>query len=321
MPLYRLPFWQACVSRDIRQVREVRWRLAAIKQAAPYDLIHLFHTGPGLFFHLRTPVEPAPPTVVSLHQTFDDELLQLHTLRGQLFRRADWIAACSPSVRATTCAQMPEIAGRCSVIPNSLPLPAVAPAPLPLEAPRLLCVGRVVPQKGFDVALRAFARVAGRYPQARLIIAGDGQAKPGLVALAESLGIAGAVDFLGWVAPPGVPALMNRCSLVVVPSRVEPFGLVALQAGQLARPVVASRVDGLTGVVVEGETGLLVEAENVEALAEALAYLLDHPETAHRLGQAARLRVEQEFGWEQYVSAYEALFQRLAENGHRGAAR
>jgi glycogen(starch) synthase len=199
-------------------------------------------------------------------------------------------------------------------------MPGLLPAPLPFAAPRLLCLGRVVVQKGFDVALRAFAQLAGRYPQARLVVAGDGEALSALVQLAGALGIAGAVEFPGWAAPGDVPALINCCTMVLMPSRYEPFGLVALQAGQMARPVVASRVDGLPEVVVDGETGLLVEPENPEALARAIVCLLEDPALAARMGQAGRRRAEEAFSWEHHLEAYEALFQHLARNAKRDAA-
>jgi glycogen(starch) synthase len=320
MPVYRLPFQDAIDSRDAAQMMAMRRRVARLKQSFSHDLVHVFHPGLGQVFHLMTQPCPGPPSLVSLHQPFRKEQLTRETSRGQLLRRANWIVTCSQSVLAEMCCLMPEIAASTSVIPNSLPLPSLAPTPLPLGPPRLLCAGRVVPQKAFDVALRAFARLVGRYPEARLTIAGDGASRPELIRLADRLGISSVVDFPGWVAPPDTPGLMSRSTLIVMPSRREPFGLVALQAAQMARPIVATRVDGLLEVVIDQETGLLVEPENVEALAFAIAYLLDHPDVAARFGQAARRRVEHALGWEQYVDAYEAVYRRLVETGQRAAA-
>ena len=79
----------------------------------------------------------------------------------------------------------------------------------------------------------------------------------------------------------------------------------------MARPVVATRVGGLPEVIVNEETGLLVENEDSNALAEAVGFILDHPESAARMGQAARSRAQELFRWERYVNAYDALYQRL----------
>jgi glycogen(starch) synthase len=79
----------------------------------------------------------------------------------------------------------------------------------------------------------------------------------------------------------------------------------------MARPIVATRVGGLPEVVVHGETGLLVESENSDALAEAILFLLNHPDTARKLGGAARDRAQIVFNWERHVDAYDALYQKL----------
>jgi len=79
----------------------------------------------------------------------------------------------------------------------------------------------------------------------------------------------------------------------------------------MARPVVATRVSGLSEVVVHQNTGLLIEPEDARGLAEAIVSLLDQPEIAVRMGQAARRRVQELFSWEQCVSAYDALWRRL----------
>jgi glycogen(starch) synthase len=99
-----------------------------------------------------------------------------------------------------------------------------------------------------------------------------------------------------------------------MPSRwEEPFGLVAVEAALMARPVVASRVGGLAEVVADGETGLLVDKEDPAALARAVTHLLKNPATAERMGQAARRRARELFGFERQVDAYDGLYQRLAE--------
>jgi glycogen(starch) synthase len=174
-------------------------------------------------------------------------------------------------------------------------------------------VGRLVSRKGFDVALSAFASIVRRFRSARMIIAGDGPARPALERQAAGLGLTGFVDFIGWVMPEQVPALINTATLMIVPSRREPFGLTALEAAQMARPVVATRVGGLSEIVVHGQTGLLVEKESPDALAEAITTLLKHPETATQMGYAARSRAIEKFGWDRYVDAHVMLYRRLVQ--------
>ena len=105
------------------------------------------------------------------------------------------------------------------------------------DAPRLLCVGRLIPIKGHIVLLRAFAQARQRVPGLQLDIAGRGPLEPALRALAKEYGVDDAVHCLGYVAP--VQRAIENCAAVVVPSMGEGFGMVALEAMERARPVIA----------------------------------------------------------------------------------
>ena len=119
------------------------------------------------------------------------------------------------------------------------------------------------------------------------------------------------VEFVGLVVPDKVPALIDTATMVVMPSRREGFGLVALEAAMMARPVVATRVGGLPEVVKHNETGMLVPNGDKDALADAMVYLLTHPEYATEMGQGARRRAIKEFSWQRNVDAYDALYRQL----------
>jgi glycogen(starch) synthase len=133
-----------------------------------------------------------------------------------------------------------------------------------------MCLGRLVPIKGFDIAIHAFSQVLDSYPEARLTLVGDGPSRPDLEAQVSTLGIESAVEFLGWVAPADVYHHLNVSTVVLSPSRVgESFCIAALQAAQLARPVIASMLGGLPEVVIDGRTGLLVDPGDVQATRNA----------------------------------------------------
>jgi glycosyltransferase involved in cell wall biosynthesis len=117
------------------------------------------------------------------------------------------------------------------------------PAPYTETVPRLLCVGRLIPIKGHIVLLRAFAAALEQEPRLDLDIAGRGPLDHGLKAFARELGIADRVHFLGQVVPP--QKAIEHASAVVVPSLGEGFGMVALEAMERARPVIAARIGGL----------------------------------------------------------------------------
>jgi glycogen(starch) synthase len=190
--------------------------------------------------------------------------------------------------------------------------PDIEVEPLPLERPRLVCAGRLVSDKGFDIALAAMASLVARFPRLQMTIVGDGPARGQLERQALALGLGKTVTFAGWVDPGQIPAFMKSATIVVMPSRwEEAFGLVALEAALMGRPVVATRVGGLPEVVVDRETGLIVQKDDSEALADAIASLLDQAQQAMAMGNAGRLRAQQIFSLQRYVDAYDALYRTL----------
>jgi len=273
-------------------------------------------------FHLETRDAHPAPTLCTVHGAIPDRVLAPNSVLRRLLHDAEWITACSAAALGRVRVQVPEIAVRSSVILNGLEAVQAA-APLPLETPRLLCVGRLASkEKGFDLALSALALVAPRYPRLRLGIAGDGEERPNLERQAADLGITDRVDFLGWVNPAEIPWWIARSTIVVMPSREgEGFGLAGLQAGQLERPIIATRVGGLAELIVDGDTGLLIEPEDATALARAVAALLDDPRRAAAMGKAARQRALSVFGWDRHVDAYDELIRELAERGAATASR
>jgi glycosyltransferase involved in cell wall biosynthesis len=171
--------------------------------------------------------------------------------------------------------------------------PRAGPPPYPDGPPRLLCVGRLIPIKGHIVLLRAFARAREEVPELTLDLAGRGQLEPALRALVRELGLGGSVRFLGHVSP--IQGAIERSSIVVVPSLGEGFGMVALEAMERARPVIAAAIGGLGELVRHGETGLLVPPAEVEPFAEAILALAREPDRAAALGEAGRRRALDHF--------------------------
>jgi glycogen(starch) synthase len=321
IPVFYFDFVHPIVEHDVERITQVRQRVAALKRAFEPDLVHHYLIGPStLFLRYTANVHPAP-LLVTLHRRFGGHEPHLPIDRDTLSRStllsADWVVACSATVLSEARRLVPQISPVSSAIPNAIECAPVDQEPLPIHSPRLLCVGRLVRVKGFDLALRALAALVDRFPRARLIVAGDGAERAALQEQAATLGVADAVDFRGWVEPNDVPALNNTATMLLMPSRDEGLPLVALQASQMARPVVATRVAGVPEVVVDGETGVLVEPEDSVALARAIAFLLDHPQAARRMGEAARKRARDVFGWERHVDAYDALYRRLNSSGSR----
>ena len=180
------------------------------------------------------------------------------------------------------------------------------------DVPRLLCVGRLIPIKGHIVLLRAFAQARRQVPSLRLDIAGRGPLEPALRALVKELGIQDGVRFLGYVAP--IQRAIEDAAAVVVPSMGEGFGMVALEAMERARPVIAAEIGGLGELVEDGVTGYLVPPGEAEPLADAIVALASDLPRAAELGEAGRRRALEEFLQDRCTDRTEALY-RQALNG------
>jgi glycosyltransferase involved in cell wall biosynthesis len=160
-------------------------------------------------------------------------------------------------------------------------------------SPRLLCVGRLIPIKGHIVLLRAFAEARRQLPTLELDVAGRGPLEPALRALARELGVADAVHFLGYVNP--IQRAIEKAAIVVVPSMGEGFGMVALEAMERERPVIAAAVGGLGELVRDGETGVLVQPAEPDPLRDAIVRVASDPGLASRMGEAGRRRALSRF--------------------------
>jgi glycogen(starch) synthase len=311
LPVYRFPFWDAVVRRDVAGIVAIRQAVVALRAELAPALVHVNAVGPSLFFHLQASRAVRVPWLFTPHAPLGDQASGLDTILGEALRSADWIVCLSEAQRESIMRLAPDVRATSSVVYCGLEPPELTPAPLPFAPPRALCVGRQVADKGFDVALAAFARVHARFPDLRHAFAGSGPDRPALEQQARALGIADRVDFLGRV--PEVPPVLNQATFVLMPSRwEETFGLVALEAALLGRPVIATRVGALPEVVQDGETGLIVPRDDAAGVAAAIAALLEDPARTQRMGHAARERALRVFGLRPSLDAYEALYRRFA---------
>ena len=187
----------------------------------------------------------------------------------------------------------------------------------------LLSVARLAElYKGHDTLIRVLPLVRARCPGARLRIAGDGPLREYLHRIARSVGVDGAVEFLGEVADDSLPDLYRTSDAFVLMSRESPskggaegFGIVCLEAAACEKPVVAGRSGGLVDAIEDGVTGILVDPENPAAVAEALIAVLSDSALAQRMGQAGRERVLARFTWEKVIGDARRVFEEAVGMG------
>ncbi len=199
-------------------------------------------------------------------------------------------------------------AGRVTCIPNFAAAPPDA-APVdraslgtPEAAPLLLAMGRLHENKAHDVALQALVDL----PDAWLWIAGAGPLEAKLKGMAEALGVASRVKFLGWRTD--ASALYRSADICVFPSRYEPLGNVVIQSWAHGLPVIAAASQGPKALIDDGGDGVLVPIDDPGALAQAVRRLLDRPMLRARMAAAGAARVEAEFSEAAVVAQWKRLF-------------
>ncbi len=231
-------------------------------------------------------------------------------------RWTDRIAANSRAVAAECAVHEGFQIEQTAIIPN-----AVDPAPYRLARPiraelglaadefTVLCVARLRPEKGQATLLRALAQLSGEVPPTRLLLAGDGPEEERLKNLSRELGVSGRVNFLG--SREDIPALLASVEATALVSSSEGFSNFLLESLAAGKPSVASAVEGTPEAVTDGQTGLLVPADDPTATAAALRRLRDNPELRQRLGQAGQADVQARFAPECELEAYMALYRQM----------
>jgi glycosyltransferase involved in cell wall biosynthesis len=192
------------------------------------------------------------------------------------------------------------------VIANGITVERLARVPGVRPVRTILTVANLRREKAHEVLLRAAAILAPARPDLRFLIAGDGPRAAELRALADTLGLADRVEFLGHVED--VPALAGRADAFVLPSRSEAFPNAAMEAMAAGLPVVASAVGGLLDLIDHGRTGLLVPVDDAGALAAAIDQLAADPARAAQLGATAREDVIDRYSFDRMVRSFEGLY-------------
>lgn len=223
------------------------------------------------------------------------------------YRRCDHVVANTRDIVNYVCGQGWRRA-RVHYLPNFVDAAPAPPVPrdsldTPGDALLLLGLGRLHPNKGFDVLLHALAQL----PDAVLWLAGTGPLGAELESLAARLGVAARVRFLGWRQD--VAALLAAADVLVCPSRHEPLGNVVIEAWAHRTPVCASAAKGPAALVRDGKTGLVVPTDDADALAAAIARLTAAPDLAAELAAAGRDAFETSFSEAVVVPRYVAFLE------------
>lgn len=298
------------------------FRLARFLREHRIDLICAEYPLPYMMYLILLRRWSRIKLLIGLH---GDDVLSLHllsrldqTMVRALVRRSDWVLAHSSSLLE----QAEEVFGDVKIKGSYLPYGveserireramAAGRNEILQERPYILTVAKLYERKGLDILLKAVSRAKARLDGHRFLIVGDGPEESKLKRLATDLGLDQHVMLLGEVPSPEIPVLFQHCEFFVLPSRSEPFGIVLLEAMTLGKAIVATRVGGIPEFIKDGDTGLLVEAGDSQALSEGILRLLWDHELRARLGKNGLQTVETRYDYRKLILRYEELFQGL----------
>ncbi len=241
-------------------------------------------------------------------------LMQLYARMDRLILRLFDRVATPSEVVADTLQRSGVDPQKIALIPNGISLSRfldVSPRQRPhaVVGPVIGFVGRMVPEKGGDLFLKAASLVLREFPTTRFVFAGDGPCRASWADLAESLGIAASVSFVGVVSD--MPAYYASLNLLVQPSLREAMPMSLLEAMASSLPVVATSVGAVPSLIEHDRTGMLIAPDSVPQIVEAVLGVLRDPRTSLRIGRAARAHVQQLYSAERMARRYLELFSSL----------
>ncbi|HEX2576231.1 MAG TPA: glycosyltransferase family 4 protein, partial [Aquihabitans sp.] len=197
VPVLRTGAQEALAANDGAAVLRCAVEIGRFVRELDPDVVHAHDASTALWMYLRAERRKRP-LVATVHNVMSAHAGEELAPVEALVREADLVAGVSQAVVDDTAALFPEVVDRLHLVRNAVQAPTGEPGPVPAGAP-LLCIGRLVPQKGFDLAIEAIARVAGDHPTARLVVAGTGPDRDDLLALAARCGVADRVELIGRV--------------------------------------------------------------------------------------------------------------------------
>ncbi len=174
-------------------------------------------------------------------------------------------------------------------------------------------IGRMVWQKGFEYLLKSIPEIIKTLPQSKILIVGDGPLRAEMEALGEKLKIGKNIIFAGFRSD--IKEILSALDLLIIPSLCEGFPMVTLEAMALAKPIIATNIEGITEQIKDGVDGILVQPKDPSALAKAAIQVLNDKKLAVTIGLSARGKVEQEFSVEKMVAATEQVYMSLLNTG------
>ena len=305
-------------------------RMADVTKSIDFDVLHV-HDWLAAFSGISFKHYIKKPMVLTVHSTEvgraqglnSPDSFSINGIEWWATYEADRVIVCSQSMKKEICDHFNLSLDKVDVIPNAIDVTKYQ-IPVDRGAVRqrygvgygeklILCVGRLVPQKGIEYFIRAIPTIVKRYPEAKFIVVGEGWSRDILEAEARASGHVKKIRFTGFASDKEVIEIMTSADVLVVPSIYEPFGIVALEGMATGVPVVASQVGGLAEVIDHDHTGLFVYPRSPDSIAWAVERILSDPDHAKWLTENAKEKLHKAYSWEAVAMKTVEVYRKVVE--------
>ena len=305
-------------------------RMADVTRTVDFDVIHV-HDWLAAFSGISFKHYLKKPMVLTVHSTEVGRAQGLHSPDSFSINGIEWwatyeanrVIVCSQSMKDEICNHFNIPEKKVDVIPNAIDATKYQTSVdrgsvrqrygVGWGEKLILCVGRLVPQKGIEYFIRAIPQIARHYPEAKYVIVGEGWSRDILEAEARASRHANKIKFTGFASDQEVIDLMTSADVLVVPSIYEPFGIVALEGMATGVPVVASQIDGLAEVIDHERTGLFVFPRSPESIAWGIERILSDPDHARWLTENAKEKLHKAYSWEAVAMKTVEVYKKVVE--------
>ncbi|MEJ2281125.1 MAG: glycosyltransferase family 4 protein [Candidatus Bathyarchaeota archaeon] len=305
-------------------------RMADVTGKVDFDLMHV-HDWLAAFSGISFKHYLKKPMVLTVHSTEIGRAQGLHSPDSFAINGIEWwatyesnrVIVCSHSMKDEICNHFNIPAEKVDVIPNAIDATKYHTSSdrgsvrqrfgVGWGEKLVLCVGRLVPQKGIEYFIRAIPKIAQRFPEAKYIIVGEGWSRDILEAEARASGYAHKIKFTGFASDQDVINLMSSADVLVVPSIYEPFGIVALEGMATGVPVVASQVDGLAEIIDHERTGIFVFPRSPESIAWGIGRVLSDYDHAKWMVENAKEKLHKAYSWEAVAMKTVEVYKKVVE--------
>jgi glycosyltransferase involved in cell wall biosynthesis len=298
------------------------WLLRQMVRRHKIEVIHVHFLYDCLFYFRLSRWFGGPPYVVTLHGSDVNKM-------GERSWLSRWLSCFVVSGASRIVAVSDSLAEQAKKVFSTVPIQVIRngvefspghhidnSAFKSIPRPFCLCAGGIIPVKGHDIAIRAWSIFCRARPDWHMVFAGDGVSRNECEKLAEFLGCAERIHWLGTVDRKDMASLMTAAEILILPSRNEGLPCVLLEAGSLALPVVASRVGGIPEVITDGFNGRLVSPEDADKLATVLLEMSQKKDQRTKFGKALQRTVRDQFSSMRMARDYIGVYKEVSCNRH-----